>query len=150
MAQETAVKVLIDGASSDLTFSYLVPAEMQVVPGQRVNVPLRNRTSVGTVTEVVTVDTDTLGYTLKPISGVVSDDRFLTPGLMKLAGWISEFYLTPIETVIRTMLPKPSRGDEEKRKTAKYVEVSAGIDNKSLAEFSGREKRQKELLAELL
>lgn len=150
MATEKAVKVLIDGATSDLTFSYLVPAGVNVVPGQRVNVPLRNRVSVGTVTETEEIDTSKLNYKLKPIMGVVSDDRFLTPGLMDLAAWISDFYLTPIETVIRTMLPKPSRGDEEKRKTAKFVEVCEGVSGPSLEIFSGREKRQRELLAELI
>ena len=128
---------MIDGATSDLTFSYLVPENMQVVPGQRVNVPLRNRVSVGTVTETEEIDTSKLTYKLKPIMGVVSDDRFLTPGLMDLAAWISDFYLTPIETVIRTMLPKPSRGDEEKRKTAKFVEVCEGVSGPSL-EISSR------------
>ena len=46
MAKERAVKVLIDGATSDLTFSYLAPETVEVSPGQRVRVPLRNRSAI--------------------------------------------------------------------------------------------------------
>ena len=146
MARERIVKVLIDGATSDLTFTYLIPNELRVASGQRVRVPLRNRSAVGTVTSIEEVDTDALKCRLKPILGVVSEDSFLTEGLLKLAEWISNFYLTPIETVIRTMLPKPSRGEEEKRKTAKFVELAAVPDEEVLASFNGRQKKQKEAL----
>lgn len=149
MARERTVKVLIDGASSDLTFTYLIPPELRVASGQRVRVPLRNRSAVGTVTSLEEIDTGALKYRLKPILGVVSDDSFLTEGLLKLAEWISSFYLTPIETVIRTMLPKPSRGEEEKRKTAKIVELVAPPTAAILESFSGRQKKQKEALLAL-
>lgn len=121
---ENAVKVLIDGATSDLTFSYLVPAGMSVTPGQRVRIRLRNRPAVGTITSLEEVDTASLSYALKPIEGVVSEDAFLTPGLIDLAHWISSFYLAPVETVMRTMLPKPSRGEHEKRKKEKTVDLT--------------------------
>lgn len=146
MAEERSVKVLIDGATSDLTFTYLAPKSIEVIAGQRVRVPLRNRSAVGTVTSVEWIETAELGYALKPILGTVSDDPFLTPGLMKLAGWIAAFYLAPIETVIRTMLPKPSRGDEEKRKTEKCVEAAVPVDEALLATFNGRQERQREVM----
>jgi primosomal protein N' (replication factor Y) (superfamily II helicase) len=149
MGRERIVKVLIDGATSDLTFTYLVPAEYQLSSGQRVRVPLRKRGAIGTVTSMEVIETDTLKYSLKPILGVVSADSFLTEGLLKLAEWISNFYLTPIETVIRTMLPKPSRGGEEKRKTVKFVELSAEPDEEVLASFTARQKKQKEALLSL-
>jgi len=146
---ETVAKVLIDGASSDLTFSYLVPDEMGVAPGHRVRVPLRNRPALGTVTSLEEVDTASLGYSLKPIQGVVSSDPFLTPGLLKLAEWISDFYLTPIETVIRTMLPKPSRGEEEKQKTAKFVELVQLISEGEIDALGKRLVKQQEILRHL-
>ncbi|MEX2578040.1 MAG: primosomal protein N' [Verrucomicrobiales bacterium] len=146
---EEIVKVLIDGASNDLTFTYLVPPELEVLAGHRVRIPLRNRTAVGTVTAVEEVDTDTLGYALKPILGVVASDPFLTPGLIKLANWISEFYLTPIETVIRTMLPKPSRGEEEKRKTAKFAELTRKLAEGEIEQLGPRLKKQQDVLKHL-
>ncbi len=143
---ETVVKVLIDGASDDLTFSYTVPKGLSVVAGQRVRIPLRNRGAIGTVISVEDLDISSLPYELKPIGGLVSKDPFLTPGLMKLASWISSFYLTPIESVFRTMLPKPSRGESEKRKTEKVVSLSDSFSSAVLEGFSGRQVKQKKVL----
>lgn len=145
MSELCAAKVLIDGATSDLAFSYLVPEGTALRVGQRVRVPLRNRSALGTVTELEQWDPAASSFRLKPILGVVSEDAFLTPGLMQLAEWISRFYLAPIETVIRSMLPKPSRGEEEKRRTAKYVEAIAKPDEAVLGSFGPRQARQKEV-----
>lgn len=149
MAIEQVAKVLIDGATSDLTFSYLIPSGMEVGPGQRVRVPLRNRPAVGTVTGIESIDTSRLKYKMKPIEATVSDDAFLTPGLMELAHWISAFYLTPVESVIRSMLPKPSRGDSEKRKYAKFVELTESGRAFDTSTMSGRLAKQREGLEKL-
>ncbi|MEM7602594.1 MAG: primosomal protein N' [Verrucomicrobiota bacterium] len=129
---KTVVQVLIDGATSDLTFSYLVPEGTEVAAGQRVRIKLRNRPAVGTATSVDRVDPNTVGYQLRPIEGVVAEEPFLTPGLIELARWISAFYLAPVETVIRSMLPKPSRGEREKRKKEKFVRAVEGQDPDSV------------------
>ena len=147
---EIVVQVLVDGASDDLTFSYTVPEGMSILAGQRVRIPLRNRTAIGTVISVKEQDTSQLNYRLKPIAGQVSEDPFLTPGLMELASWISSFYLTPIESVFRTMLPKPSRGDSEKRKTEKAVALSDKFKPAELDSFTGRQVKQREVLEFLL
>ncbi len=147
---EIVVQVLVDGASDDLTFSYTVPEGMNILAGQRVRIPLRNRTAIGTVISVEELDTSQLNYKLKPIAGQVSEDPFLTPGLMELASWISSFYLTPIESVFRTMLPKPSRGDSEKRKTEKAVALSDKFKPVDLEGFTGRQVKQREVLEFLL
>lgn len=150
MATILAVKVLIDGAANDLSFTYAVPAGIVPIAGQRVRVPLRNRSALGTVTAVEELDDATLPYPLKPILGAVAEDAFLTPGLMQLAEWISAFYLASIETVIRSMLPKPSRGEEEKRKSAKFVELAVEAGDEVLAGFGARQKKQKEALELLI
>lgn len=140
----------MDGASDDLTFSYTVPAGLEVQPGQRVRIPLRNRAAIGTVISVKSLDTSRLSYQLKPIAGLVSEVPFLTAGLMELASWISSFYLAPIESVFRTMLPKPSRGDSEKRKTEKAVVLSDKFKPVDLEGFTGRLVKQREVLEFLL
>ena len=144
------VEVLVDGASDDLTFSYTLPADLEVQPGQRVRIPLRNRPAIGTVIAVKSLDTSQLSYRLKPIAGLVSEVPFLTSGLMELASWISSFYLAPIESVFRTMLPKPSRGDSEKRKTEKVVTLSEKFKPVDLEGFTGRRVKQREVLEFLL
>ena len=144
------VEVLVDGASDDLTFSYTLPADLEVQPGQRVRIPLRNRPAIGTVISVKSLNTSQLSYRLKPIAGLVSEVPFLTAGLMELASWISSFYLAPIESVFRTMLPKPSRGDSEKRKTEKVVTLSEKFKPVDLEGFTGRLAKQREVLEILL
>lgn len=147
---EMVVEVLVDGASDDLTFSYTVPAGLEVQPGQRVRIPLRNRAAIGTVISVKSLDTSQLSYQLKPIAGLISEVPFLTAGLMELASWISSFYLAPIESVFRTMLPKPSRGDSEKRKTERAVVLSDKFKPVDLECFTGRLVKQREVLEFLL
>ncbi|MEM9016412.1 MAG: primosomal protein N' [Verrucomicrobiota bacterium] len=142
-------KVLIDGATNDLTFSYAIPANLSVAEGQRVVVPLRNRTAIGTVVSIESTDPGTLGYQLKPIQSLVSEDPYLTGGLMRLAHWISDFYLAPVESVIRAMLPKPTRGDEERRKTENWVELSSDFEEGCLLKFTGRLSKQGEVLRHL-
>ena len=150
MAAQRVIRVLIDGASDDLTFTYLLPEGIEALPGHRVRVPLRNREALGTVTGVEVVDTEKLSYPLKPLLGTVAEEPFLTSGLMKLAEWISAFYLAPIETVIRSMLPKPSRGEEEKQKTARYVELAVPVTETVLESLTGRRQKQGEALRLLL
>src|SRR6056300_1266401 len=143
------VKVLIDGATNDLTFTYSVPDGVSVQPGQRVRVPLRNRKSIGTVTDVESIDPASLKYSLKPIDGTVSDDPFLTPGLIELTHWIAGFYLASVAEVFRTMLPKPSRGEAEKRKTEKHVMLAVPKADIDFEQFSSRLAKQGDVLREL-
>ena len=123
---QPCVKVLIDGSSSDLSFSYLIPAGVEVAPGSRVLVPLGRREAIGTVMAVEEVDTSAVPYRMKPISKVVGSQPFLTEALLKLADWMAAYYMSSIEAVYRTMLPKPARGREEKNKKAKQVRLTAG------------------------
>ena len=74
------VEVLVDGASDDLTFSYTLPAGLEVQPGQRVRIPLRNRPAIGTVISVKSLDTSRLSYRVKPITGLVSKFPFSLRG----------------------------------------------------------------------
>jgi primosomal protein N' (replication factor Y) len=144
------VKVLVDGATNDLTFSYSIPDGLNVVAGQRVRIPLRNRKAIGTVTAVEEIDPSSLKYSLKPIAGVVAADPFLTKGLIDLAHWIADFYVASVEAVFRTMLPKPSRGEDEKRKTEKHVLLAVPADQCHPPEFSGRLEKQGKVLEFLL
>ena len=148
---QSCVKVLIDGSTNDLSFSYIIPDGTEVVPGCRVVVPLRGREAIGTVMAVEEIDTSLLKYKLKPISKVIGDRPFLTPALLKLADWMAGYYMSSIEAVYRTMLPKPARGKEEKSKKAKLVQLTekgreAGVET----EIPKSAKKQVEVFEVLL
>ena len=93
------VRVLVDGASG-LEFDYLVPHELedQVVVGSRIRVPLRNRSSTGTVVAFVSDDDSPVKITnLKPINNLKSNKPILTSELINLGRWISNYYMASME-----------------------------------------------------
>lgn len=145
-----AVKVLVDGAAGDLIFTYGLPEGLAVAPGQRVRIPLRNRNAVGTIVELINLREEPIDFKVKPILGVVAEEAFLTPGLMKLAAWIAEYYLASVATVIRSMLPKPSRGEKEGQKRAKAVRLVSAGDSAFLDSFNQRQKRQRKVVEILM
>lgn len=141
--------VLIDGASDDLHFSYAIPDNLfgMVAAGCRVSIPLRNRTAFGTVLHVTEVDTDATKYALKPITSLLDDKPILTEPLMKLAHWMSDYYLAPVESAFRAMIPQAVRSPESAEKTRKVVRLkSENIDNETIEKLGKRAKKQVEAL----
>ncbi len=94
-------------------YDYSIPAELesQVVPGIRVEVPLgrSNRSMKGYCTAIINAthpDADSVNpKRLKPIRQVIDQFPLLDASLLRLAQWISEYYLCPLGSVIETIVP---------------------------------------------
>jgi len=92
---------------------YSIPEALgdQLAPGARVLIPLQKRTMTGVVLEI-------LGENPRPqareILAVLDDQPILDLGLLKLAQWISQYYLVSLGEVLATMLPPNSRRDSKK------------------------------------
>jgi primosomal protein N' (replication factor Y) len=88
--------------------TYAVPSELEphVVAGVWVEVPLRQRIARG---YVVSVRPDTDVSSPLPIHAVLSDGPVLTDDLFRLALWMASYYASPIERVLKTMLPSGVR-----------------------------------------
>jgi primosomal protein N' (replication factor Y) len=88
--------------------TYVIPPEFEsrVEPGVWVEVPLRQRISRG---YVVAVRPETGVSSPLPIRSVLSDGPVLTDDLFRLALWMASYYATPIERVLKTMLPSGVR-----------------------------------------
>lgn len=104
------------------TFTYRVPEELQnaVSIGLRVRVPFRERTLVGVVTSLRPAEGEPpapAAAGLKDVLEVIDPEPLLTPVLLKLAAWMTEYYLAPPGEVLRAMLPlaKPGRPSREDR-----------------------------------
>ena len=140
---QAAAYIVIDG-TSDLEFDYAIPDEMKenIAVGSRVEVRLRNRPATGTVLEIKEVDDSQLSFTLKPISRLLGSKPTLTPPLLELAHWLSEYYLTPLETVIRAMIPQAAREGEGGEKTRKVVRLIKAPSAEELAKLKKRARRQ--------
>ncbi len=83
--------------------TYSVPEALEVRPGQRVQVPLGMRRAAGVVVEPVASLAP--GIKVREILRALDPEPALTPELVTLGLWISEYYLAPVGEVFRAMLP---------------------------------------------
>ncbi len=83
------------------TYTYAVPAELEVVPGSRVWVPFGRRTTVG---YVVGVHTDDPGIVVKPIERTDAEPLLL-PYQVEVARAAAEHYWVPVIELLRAMVP---------------------------------------------
>jgi len=126
--------------SIDKTFHYRVPEEMKdrLVPGSRVLVPFGSRRIEGTVIGFA-VEGEVSG--LKSVIEVLGNP--LTPELLTLARWMSDYYLHPFGQTIEALVPKAVSRAKAKKK--KYIGLCA--DTFPNGEPAGvRGKKQAELL----
>ncbi|HYK40280.1 MAG TPA: hypothetical protein VEU98_09640, partial [Candidatus Eremiobacteraceae bacterium] len=87
------------------TFTYSIPESLRasVQPGCRVLVPFRKKSLVGLVVECV--DKAPAATNLRDITRLIDLIPALTPKLIELGQWISNYYLAPVGEVFRSMLP---------------------------------------------
>jgi primosomal protein N' (replication factor Y) len=97
---EVAVPIPIDK-----TLTYAVPAELgeALAVGMRVAVPVKTRLVAGVVVSVGPAGP--ADRKLKPVRGVLDEAPIITPALMKLARWMSDYYLAPLGEVLSAMSP---------------------------------------------
>ena len=145
-------KVLVDG-SSGLEFDYSIPKNLHalVVVGSRVKVNLRNRPSTGTVVDLssVTEGSGESSY-LKPISELITDKPILTPVLIELGRWISNYYVASMESVMRCLIPESVRGERHDFKRLLFAKLIKVPSEEELEGITRRAKRQASILSELI
>ncbi len=88
---------------------YEIPASLQgqVGVGSRVVVPLGAREVSGCVTSMG--EHSNVAH-VKSIVSVTGDSAYLSPAMMKLAAWMSEYYCAPMAHAVRAALPGSVRG----------------------------------------
>jgi len=93
-------------------FDYTIPDEFaaQVEIGSRVKVPFGSREVLGSVTALVS---DSPHSNLRPILKVIGAVPLLTPKILKLARWISDYYCCPLEVTLKAVLPEVVRKEED-------------------------------------
>lgn len=84
------------------TFTYAIPAGMDVQPGHAVYVPWGARTLQGIVMEV----TEVPAYAeARDIEALIDDEPLVSPERLELAKWMSEHYLSPLFDCVSLLLP---------------------------------------------
>ena len=86
--------------------SYRIPDQLAelAVPGARVKVRLRGQSRVGVVVEVVE-DPGCPADRVLPILEVLDPEPLIPPHVMEMARFVSDYYASPIGTVVRTAIP---------------------------------------------
>ncbi|HWL53610.1 MAG TPA: primosomal protein N' [Chthoniobacteraceae bacterium] len=140
-------RVLVD-RSGGAALDYAVPPEWHghVQIGSRVSVPVRNRTALATVIELLET-TDVPG--VRPLERVVSRRPILSPNLLRLARWMAAYYCCPVESAMRAVLPQVIRKGEigfKQQLTARLVRT---IDDALLEELNRRAPKQAAIVEEL-
>ncbi len=136
-------RVLIDGPS-ELVFDYAVPDGMAVAPGCRVTVPLRAKTSAGTV--LALSDEPPPGFALREIAALNDPEPLVTPALLEIGRWIADYYGCRMETVMRALLPEAVRTEDHGAKTRRLATLAADPPADELARLATRAPRQHALV----
>jgi primosomal protein N' (replication factor Y) len=97
-----------------LTYSVPEFLEEKIAPGARVLVPLRKRTVTGIV---LALSGGAPVKETKPLAAVLDEQPVLDAQLLKLARWVSQYYLTPLGEVVATMLPRNWRRESQRTVT---------------------------------
>ncbi len=118
-------RVLVDD-SAGKAFDYELPEAVAAVlqPGSRVRVPVRTRTMLATVIELLD-ETDVPG--VKPIAEVVSAEPILSPLLLRLGAWIADYYCCTIEQAMKSVLPNVIRKAEVGHQTRLFARLARAV-----------------------
>lgn len=93
-------------------FSYRIPETLRapLAPGQRVQVPL-GKGNRGVIGYCLQVGSKPVGSRpLKDVLAVVDPVPLLSPGMLRLAQWMADYYLCPLGSVLHAVLPAGVRG----------------------------------------
>ena len=106
-------------------FDYLIPSELEgrVEVGTRVKVPFGRREVLGCVTSLAEhSDHDSL----KSITRVIGTQSLVTPRVLELARWISEYYCCAPETALKSVLPDAVRKEQQGWRKRLFVRLLPG------------------------
>ena len=129
---------------------YRVPADMHVEAGTVLVAPLGPRQLLGVAWEPERLPTEEVGDNrLRPIVGTLDVPPIAAP-LRRLAEWTADYYLSPLASVLRMILPTSSalegpRQLTEYRPTGQVPDRMTPQRLKALAAIEGRQGTVREL-----
>lgn len=140
-----AARVLLDGFN-DMVLDYAIPESMRhITRGCRVIIPLRNRSTTGTVISVGEAEAQWKNR-LKPLAALIEDTPAVSAKLMDLAEWAARYYAVPVEQLIRCIVPEPVRRERHEEKTRKMVVLTQWPGDEEMNKINARAPRQAAIL----
>ena len=144
--EETQVaKVLMDELAN-LVFDYGIPADLTLQVGCRVKVPLRNRLANGTV---IGIEPQRDYHHLKMIDRLVDPKPLISEKGLRLANWITDYYLCSLEQVISLFLPDSIRKATYRPVTTQFVSLVDFPPLQAWEKIQKRSPKQTEILRKL-
>ena len=114
---------LEDAAALELDYIIPEPLSARVSIGSRVMVPLQRQRVPAVV--LALLDHSPHEGRLKEILELKGrGDPVFTPGLIKLAHWVADYYVTPVSQVLRAMLPQAVRAKPESFITDSHLKLA--------------------------
>jgi primosomal protein N' (replication factor Y) len=100
------------------TLTYSIPPDMEISPGTRVRVDLRNSRAVGIVHKLR--DRAECSYT-KPVREVLDLEPVINEDLLRTAEWMANYYLCSIGEALWTVVPKGVRRSDKQVENPEYL-----------------------------
>jgi len=122
------------------TFCYAVPSHLTVDVGQAVWVPFGNKLLQGVALELS--DVPSVEET-REIAGIIEPHLVLSSAQVKLARWMSDYYLSPLFAALALMLPP---GFE--RKAVTFISISPTLCEAAISSLTPEQKKAFELIHE--
>ena len=132
------------------TFDYLIPQDLrdQVAVGMRVRVPFRDETLTGFVLGIKSESSFT--GKLQELSSILDSHPVIDEVSLRLASWISEYYLCPMGLVLQAMVPSLVRPRAPRTRSHIQLKVSLAETLRSIDMLSSAAPQQAALLRALL
>jgi len=141
-AQLAIARVAVEHAV-DRELDYLIPPKLasEVSVGQRVKVPL-GRGNHHCYAYVIGLPghSDVPISRLKPITAIDDARTLLTPALLDLARWMCRYYVTPLGTVLESVIPSAVKN---RTGIGQITMVQAALTHAQMQELLGKSKRGK-------
>ena len=123
--------VIVDIAHSDVDqpFTYLVPPELKIAPGQRVTVPFGRGNALKEGFVICLSESAPEGAVrFKSIVGMLEPYTALLPDQLKLCEWLKQTYHCLTVDALRLMIPAQMRGGRVKESRVRMVGLCEGCD----------------------
>jgi primosomal protein N' (replication factor Y) len=137
------------------TFQFSVPPHLadMIQPGQRVQVPLRNRRDIG---YVASLSREPRVKGIRPVEAVIDREPLLPQDLLEVLLWTADHFLAPPGLVFRSALPRAihladTRGATAREKTVAVYHLTdrAAVGGEELEALRRRAPRQAAIIDRL-
>ncbi|MBZ4652771.1 MAG: primosomal protein [Peptococcaceae bacterium] len=105
------VLILQPESNHDQIYTYLLPEKVEAQVGSLVSVPVRQHLLQGLILKIYEEKPQL--KMIKPLKEVLSDRPLLSSTGLKLASWLSDYYVCSLNKAVQVFLPPPVRQKEK-------------------------------------